>query len=145
MQHRNKPLKLGKDRKHRIAALRNLSLNIIKHEKIKTTLAKAKFLKSFLEKIITRSKKDNLHNRRLVHQDIRDTKMLKKLFEDIGKRYQNRNGGYLRIYRLGKRKGDAAELCLVELVEELLTDADKDKDMYSAWDKANKFIQFLLT
>ena len=121
MNHRNGVKRLGRDKAQRVAILNNLALSLFKHEKIKTTKLKAKLLKSFAEKIITRTKVDTLHNRRLVYRNIKDTKVIKKLFEDIGKRFQTRKGGYTRIYNIGQRKGDGASVCTIELVEELLS------------------------
>ena len=131
MNHRNGVKKLGRDRAHHRAILNNLALSFFKYEKIKTTKLKAKVLRSFVEKIITRSKVDDLHNRRLVYRNVRDTKIIKKIFEDIGKRFQNRNGGYTRIYQIGQRKGDGADICYLELVEELLTTKSDSDDKKS--------------
>lgn len=119
--------KIGKDYKHKKAILKSLSSDVIRHEKILTTKPKARLLRSFLEKIIHRAKVDTLHNRREVYKKIRDTKLLKKLFENIAKRYQNRNGGYLRIIKAGQRKGDAADVCYVMLTEEILSGKDEKK------------------
>ncbi len=126
MNHRSKIKKLGKDRKHRKAMLRNLSTSLLKSEKIKTTLPKAKVLKSFVEKIITRSKSDTVHHRREVYKNIKNTRILKKLFEDIGKRYKNQKGGYTRIYKAIRRKGDGATQCYIELVSEKLDVSPKE-------------------
>ena len=120
--------KIGKDYKHKKAILKSLSCDVIRHEKISTTKPKAKLLRSFLERIIHRSKVDSLHNRREVYKKIRNTKLLKKLFENIGKRYQNRNGGYLRIVKAGQRKGDAADICYVMLTEEILSNQNDNND-----------------
>lgn len=119
--------KIGKDYKHKKAILKSLSSDVIRHEKILTTKPKARLLRSFLEKIIHRAKVDTLHNRREVYKKIRDTKLLKKLFENIAKRYGNRNGGYLRIIKAGQRKGDAADVCYVMLTEEILSSKDEKK------------------
>lgn len=121
--------KIGKDYKHKKAILKSLSCDVIRHEKISTTKPKAKLLRSFLEKIIHRSKVDSLHNRREVYKKIRNTKLLTKLFENIGKRYQNRNGGYLRIVKAGQRKGDAADICYVMLTEEILSNQNDNNDV----------------
>ena len=120
MNHRNSVKKIGKDHKHKKAILKNMALSILRHEKIKTTVPKAKIFRSFIEKIITRAKVDSLHSRRLVYRDIKNTLLLKKLFENIATRYKDRNGGYTRIIRVGQRKGDGAEMCYVCLVEENL-------------------------
>lgn len=120
MKHRIFGKKLGRDSAHTRAILCQLSTSILKYERITTTTAKAKCVRPFLEKLVTKSKKDTLNSRRMVYKSIRDTLVLKKLFEDIAKRYQDRNGGYLRIVHLGVRKGDAARLSSIELVEEKL-------------------------
>ena len=121
MRHRISVRKIGRDDAHTRSIIRNMTLSLLKFERIETTKPRAKQLKPFVEQIITKAKEDNLHHRRLVYRDLRDKRMLKKLFEDIGKRFQNRNGGYTRIYSAGYRKGDGAEICLIELVEELLS------------------------
>lgn len=127
MRHNVAIKPLGKDSKHRKSMLNNLASDLIKHERIKTTRLKAKELRPFVEKIIHRGKTDTLHNRREVYKKIKSTTVLKKLFEDIGKRFETRTGGYTRIYRLGRRKGDGAELAIIELVEELLVNTSEDK------------------
>ena len=120
MNHRSGVKKLGRDKAHKLSITRNLALSFFRYEKIKTTTLKAKLLRDFVEKIITRAKTDNLHNRRLVYRHIRDTYIIKKIFDDIGKRFQTRKGGYTRIYKIGQRKGDGAEICYIELTKELL-------------------------
>lgn len=127
MRHKVRSLKLGKDSAHRKALLKNLATDLFNHEKITTTITKAKFLKSYAEKLITKAKVDNLHNRRIVYKHIRNTEILKKVFEDLGKRFATRNGGYTRLYKLNPRKGDASEMCIIELVEELLVKEKEDK------------------
>lgn len=127
MNHQNGVSKLGKDRRHRIAILKGLAAELFRHEHVHTTLAKGKALKSFAEPLIERSKTDSLHNRRMVYRYIRDTALLKKLFENIGKRYQNRKGGYTRLLHLGVRKGDGGLTCRIELVEEKIEKADGAK------------------
>ena len=96
--------------------LRNMATSLFIHERITTTLAKAKVLRSYAERLITRAKQDTLHARRLVARDVQDKKVLTKLFSSLAPRYGARPGGYTRIYKLGLRKGDAAELAVVELV-----------------------------
>ena len=122
MMHKIRNVKLGRDKAHSKALLKNLIQSLIRHERIKTTKHRSKVLKSKIEKIITRAKKDNLHNRREVHKYLRDTSLLKKLFEEIAVRFKTRNGGYTRSFSLGKRKGDGSEIFLVEFVEELLSE-----------------------
>ena len=116
MRHRIKGRKLGRTSAHRLATLRNLSIALFTHERITTTLMKAKEMRSFAEKLITVSRKDTLHARRNVAKDIRDKAALKKLFETLGPRYLDRPGGYTRLYHVGHRPGDAADMAIVELV-----------------------------
>ena len=127
MNHRVATRKIGKDSRHRLSLLRNLATNLFEHERVKTTLAKGWLLKQFADKLVNRAKTDSLQNRREVFKTIRNTEILKKLFENIGKRYQNRKGGYTRMYHLGTRKGDSGKLCLVELVEEQLEKGEAGK------------------
>ncbi|HMB01310.1 MAG TPA: 50S ribosomal protein L17 [Spirochaetota bacterium] len=126
MKHGNKTKRLRSGSKHNKAMLRNLAVSLISKERIKTTVARAKLLRSFFDKLITKAKKDTLHNRRLVYRDIKDTLLIKKLFEDLGKRFATRNGGYTTMVRLGVRKGDGAEICYLKLVPELLTAESSD-------------------
>ena len=115
--HHNKAFrKLGRKHQHRVATLRALSTALFEHERITTTLMKAKELRPFAEKLITRSKRDDLHARRLVVRHIQDRTVAKKLFETLSARYTERHGGYMRILKLGRRQGDGAEMALVELL-----------------------------
>jgi large subunit ribosomal protein L17 len=120
MKHGDKVKKLSRNTSHRRALLRNLAESLYKYESIKTTIDKAKTLRPYAEKIITKAKTDNLSNRRLIAENIHDKKLQTKLFTDIAKRYANRHGGYTRIYRLGFRATDGAEMAMIELVEETL-------------------------
>lgn len=117
MRHRVKGRKLGRTSEHRLATLRNLASSLLKHKKIKTTIAKAKELRSFVEPIITKAKTDSVAARRYVASDIQDRTLVKELFTDIVAKVGDRPGGYTRIVRLGQRRGDAAELALIELVD----------------------------
>lgn len=117
MRHRNKGRELGRTASHRRATLRNLATNLFKHERIETTTAKAKELRPYAERLITLAKRGDLHARRLVAGRIYDSEVLGKLFADIGPRFAQRPGGYTRILKLGNRKGDAADMSLIELVE----------------------------
>ena len=117
MRHRNKGRELGRNASHRRATLRNLATNLFKHERIETTTAKAKELRPYAERLITLAKRGDLHARRLVAGRIYDSDVLGKLFADIGPRFAQRPGGYTRILKLGNRKGDAADMALIELVE----------------------------
>jgi large subunit ribosomal protein L17 len=117
MRHRVKGRKLKRTSEHRRATLRNLASSLLKHKKIKTTVAKAKELRSFVEPLITKAKTDSVAARRFVASEIQDRNLLKELFNDIVAKIGDRPGGYTRIVRLGQRKGDAAELALIELVD----------------------------
>jgi len=131
MRHGKRIKKLGRTHEHRKAMFINLATSLLKHERIKTTLPKAKVLRAYIEPIITKAKKANqvsdegqiLHQKREVMKKIKDRKAVVRLFEDIALRYMNRNGGYTRIFKLGHRKGDNAPMALIELVEEKLEDA----------------------
>ena len=126
MRHNKHHASLGVTREHREAMLSNLAASLIQHGRIKTTLTKAKALRPFIEKLITKAKKaaakadkkDALHLRRLAHADLRDENALTSLFNEKHKEFANRNGGYTRIYKLGApRISDAAELALIEFVK----------------------------
>ena len=108
---------LGRKSAHRKALLTNLSKGLITHKKVITTLAKAKALRKFIEPILTKSKKDTTHTRRLVFSFFQDKEPVKTLFNDIAHRIANRPGGYTRIIRLPKRAGDNADMALIELVD----------------------------
>lgn len=119
MRHRVAHRKLGRITPHRNALLRNLATALFERERIQTTLMKAKELRPYAERMITLAKRDDVdrvHARRLVARDIHDPAVVKKLFDTIGARYATRPGGYTRILRIGSRKGDAAEMAIVELI-----------------------------
>ena len=97
--------------------MRNLAASVIRHERVKTTLPKAKEVRSFLEPLITLSKKGDLHSRRLAAARLQDKEATRKLFDDLAPLFQERNGGYTRILRMNDRRGDGAPLCYLELVE----------------------------
>jgi len=109
--------KLGRTTSHRLAMLRNMSVSLLRHEEISTTLPKAKELRRVVEPMITLGKKPSLANRRLAFDRLRDREIVAKLFDDLGPRYAKRNGGYLRILKNGFRKGDNAPLALVTLLD----------------------------
>ena len=102
--------------RHRKATLRNLATSLFRHERIETTTAKAKELRPFAERLITLARRGDLHARRLAAAKIQDREVLGKLFDEIAPRYLERPGGYTRVLKLGNRKGDAAEMSLIELV-----------------------------
>ncbi len=125
MRHKVHRQSLGVTREHREAMLSNMSASLITHGRIKTTLAKAKALRPFIEKVVTKAKKahaktekkDKLHLKRLALRDVRDTGAIDLLFNDKVSEFLNRPGGYTRIYKLGARVGDAAEMALIEFVK----------------------------
>ena len=117
MRHRHGLRKLNKTSSHRLAMLRNMTVSLLKHEAIRTTLPKAKELRRVAEPIITLGKNPTLANKRLAFNRLRDRDMVVKLFDELGPRYKNRNGGYLRILKWGFRLGDNAPMALVELMD----------------------------
>lgn len=117
MRHQVKGRKLNRSTPHRKATLQALSVALIKEQRIKTTLAKAKELRRFVEPLITRAKTDTTHNRRLVFAALQDKHAVTELFEEIGPTASDRPGGYTRVLKLGFRSGDAAEMGLIELVD----------------------------
>ena len=127
MRHRIAGRKLGRTTAHRQALLRNLSKELLEKEKIKTTLSKAKELQPYAEKLVTLSKRETLHARRLVLRKIQDKKVVAKLFDALSARYAQRPGGYTRVIKLGPRPGDNAEMAIIELVEAEATSQAKGK------------------
>ena len=117
MRHRNKGRTLSRTASHKKATMRNMATSLFRHERIETTTAKAKELRPFAERLITLGKRGDLHARRLAGRWITDRQVLGKLFDDIGPRFTERPGGYTRILKLGNRRGDAAEMALIELVD----------------------------
>jgi large subunit ribosomal protein L17 len=116
VRHRKKGRQLSRTRSHRKATLRNMATSLFLHERIETTTAKAKELRPYAERLITLARRGDVHSRRLAAMKIQDRQVLGKLFDDIAPRYIERPGGYTRILKLGNRKGDAAEMSLIELV-----------------------------
>lgn len=117
MRHRKKGRQLSRNSSHRKAMFTNMTCSLIKHELIKTTLAKAKELRSYVEPLITVSKKDSVATRRLAFDRLRSKEAVGKLFTDLGPRYQDRPGGYVRVLKCGFRDGDNAPMAIVELVD----------------------------
>jgi large subunit ribosomal protein L17 len=117
MRHRVGGRKLQRTASHRTALFRNQSAALIKHEQIMTTLAKAKELRPYVEKLVTLAKKGGLSNRRLAHARLMDDTQLVKLFDVIAARYADRNGGYIRIIKAGTRASDAASMAVIEFVD----------------------------
>ena len=118
MRHRNIGRQLSRDSSARKALLQALTNSLLRHETIKTTLPKAKELRRVAEPLITRAKEDSVHNRRIAFSRLRDKEIVAKLFNDLGPRFKERQGGYLRIIKCGFRAGDNAPMAYVELVDE---------------------------
>ena len=117
MRHNRSINHLGRQSGHRKAMLANMASSLFEHGKIETTLVKAKELRRFAEKLITIAKKNDLHRRRIAVSRLRDKTITKKLFDEIAPGYAERVGGYTRILKLARRRGDAAEMCIIMLVE----------------------------
>jgi large subunit ribosomal protein L17 len=117
MRHRKTGRKLSRTASHKKATMRNMATALFRHERIETTTAKAKELRPYAERLITLARRGDLHARRQAARRIHDREVLGKLFDDIGPRFEGRPGGYTRILKLGHRKGDAADMALIELVE----------------------------
>jgi len=117
MRHGKKVNHLGRKTAHRKSMLANMACSLIEHKRINTTLAKAKALKQFVEPMITKSKEDTTHNRRIVFSRLRQKEAVSELFRDVAAKVADRPGGYTRIIRLGNRLGDNAEMALIELVD----------------------------
>ena len=117
MRHKSGGRKLQRTGAHRIAMFRNMSASLIKHEQITTTVAKAKELRPYVEKLVTLAKRGGLANRRLAMSRLMDETQLKKLFEVLASRYEGRNGGYTRIIKAGIRASDAAPMAIIEFVD----------------------------
>ena len=115
MRHRKLSRRFSRTSSHRTAMMRNLAISLIEHEIVKTTVEKGKYLRTFLEPLITKSKKDTLHNRRKVVSSLNSQTAASKLFSDISPKLSEINGGYLRIIKAGFRPGDKADMCFVEL------------------------------
>ena len=129
MRHGNGPRKLNRTAEHRKAMVANMACSLIEHEQIKTTLPKAKELKPYIDKLITLAKRGDLHARRLAASQIQQDAAVKKLFDVLGARYQDRQGGYARVMRAGFRYGDMAPMAIIELV-------DRDAEAKGAGDRA---------
>ena len=130
MRHRKKVIKLGRKTAHRKAMLANMASSLIEHKRINTSLTKAKALKVFIEPLITKSKTDDTHNRRICFSKLRDKVAVKTLFDEVVKKIDNRPGGYTRIIKLGNRMGDDASMAMIEFVDynEIYSQNKKSKD-----------------
>jgi large subunit ribosomal protein L17 len=138
MRHRVAGRKLSRHTKHRELMFRNMLVSLLEHQRIRTTLAKAKELRRWAEKIITVGKKNSLHARRLAFALLRDEGTVKKLFQEIAPQYKDREGGYTRIYKMGWRQGDNAPMSLIELVT---LSAAPEKKKKSAVKKAKEVLE----
>lgn len=126
MRHRHSGRQLNRNSSHRKAMFRNMTASLVEHELIRTTLPKAKELRGYAEPLITLSKTDTVANRRLAFDRLRDKAAVGKLFTDLGPRYQDRPGGYIRILKCGLRTGDKAQMAYVELVDRPQPDLTDD-------------------
>ncbi len=126
MRHRHSGRQLNRNSSHRQAMFRNMTTSLVEHEIIRTTLAKAKELRSYAEPLITLAKEDNVANRRLAFSRVQDKAAVGKLFSELGPRYQKRPGGYLRVIKCGLRTGDKAPMAYVELVDRPAVDFEDD-------------------
>ena len=128
MRHRKSGRKFNRNSSHRKAMFKNMAASLVEHELIKTTLPKAKELRRVAEPLITLAKNDSVANRRLAFARVRDNAVVAKLFNELGPRYQDRPGGYIRILKCGYRTGDAAPMAYVELVDRPVVEAYEDDD-----------------
>jgi len=128
MRHGKSGRKLNRNSAHRKAMFKNMSASLIEHEVIRTTVAKAKELRTVAEPLITLAKKDSVHNRRTAFARLGDKAAVGKLFSEIGPRYESRPGGYIRILKCGFRPGDNAPMAIVELVDRPVATADNDAE-----------------
>ena len=135
MRHRVAGRKLQRTSSHRASLFRNMAAALIKHEQITTTLAKAKELRPYTEKLITLAKKGGLSNRRLAHARLLDDKQLVKLFDVLAPRYEGREGGYTRVIKAGIRASDAASMAIIELVDRDVSAKGQDSGPVMAQDE----------
>lgn len=127
MNHQVKGRRLGRCTPHRVAMLRNMVTSLLDHEKIETTEARAKELRGYAEKIITLGKRGTLHARRQALEVVRSESVVKKVFDELAKRYQNRPGGYTRVIKISPRRGDNAKMGIIELVTETIKEKGKTR------------------
>ena len=128
MRHRESGRKLNRNSSHRKAMFRNMAVSLMQHELIKTTLPKAKELRRVAEPLITMAKNDSVAKRRLAFSRLRDRATVTKLFNELGPRYKERPGGYLRILKCGFRPGDKAPMAIVELVDRPIEDLEEENE-----------------
>ncbi|PCJ26410.1 MAG: 50S ribosomal protein L17 [SAR86 cluster bacterium] len=132
MRHRQSGRQLNRNSSHRKAMFRNMTISLVEHEIIKTTLIKAKELRSVAEPLITLAKNDSVANRRLAFSRTRSKSIVGKLFNEIGPRYKDRPGGYIRILKCGERAGDKATMAYVELVDRPIREPEQDEEAAEA-------------
>jgi large subunit ribosomal protein L17 len=137
MRHRKSGRKLNRTASHRKAMFANMAAALINHEQITTTLPKAKELKPFVEKLVTLAKRGDLHARRIAISRVRDETMVKKLFETIGPRFEDRHGGYTRVLKAGFRYGDNAPVAVIEFV-------DRDESAKGAEDRERRDAELIV-
>ena len=138
MRHKVKGRKLGRTTAHRQALFRNQLASLVEHERLRTTLQKAKELRPIAEKVVTQGKKGNLHARRQVNRWLARRDLVRKVFDEIAPRFEDRPGGYLRIVKLGARHGDGAEMALVEFIDAEFKSEPADEDGDGKKDKKKK-------
>jgi len=138
MRHGKARRKLGRTTSHRLAMFANMSASLIKHEQIITTLPKAKELRPIVEKLITLGKRGDLHARRQAISQIHDIEQVGKLFSVLGPRYQERNGGYIRVLKAGFRHGDNAAMAVIELVDRDPSEKGKDSGPVQSFANADE-------
>jgi large subunit ribosomal protein L17 len=136
MRHRKRTAKLGMKSQHRRATLANLVCSLIKHSRVRTTIARAKEARRFADRMVTLAKKGTLHHRRQALGFLRQTDTVAKLFTEIGKQHADRNGGYTRIVRLGQRLGDAAEMAILEWTGTVAPPAETEKPKAATEEKS---------
>lgn len=129
MRHRKKVKKIGRTPGHRHSTLRNLASGLIEHHQIRTTLAKAKALQQYVERLISYAKENSVHSRRLVFKFLQNRSLVKKLFDEIVTQFEGRNGGFTRVVKLGQRQGDGAMMSIVQLVgfEQVIMEEEAEK------------------
>ena len=135
MRHKSAGRKLQRTSAHRTALFRNMSAALIKHERITTTVAKAKELRPYIEKLITLAKRGGLANRRLAMSRLMDATQLGKLFDTLAERYKDRNGGYARVIKAGIRASDAAPMAIIELVDRDVAAKGQDSGPVEQYDE----------
>jgi large subunit ribosomal protein L17 len=135
MRHRKLSRRFSRTSSHRMAMMRNLAASLIEHEVVKTTVEKGKELRRFIEPLITRAKEDTLHNRRQVISELHSKSAASKLFSDLGPRFSETKGGYLRVIKAGFREGDKADICFVELT---IRNESEDLDQATEFENTTK-------